>query len=136
MTTEYATSPDGLDWTWHGTALAGRPGQWDERGTRVTSVLLTRDGAAAFYDGRASAAENWEERTGIAVASGAAARFEAVGDTPYGSSPFGLGGLRYVSMVHLPDDRVRFYYEVTRADGAHELRTTVTAVPRDTGSEH
>ena len=25
MTTEYATSPDGLDWTWRGTALAPRP---------------------------------------------------------------------------------------------------------------
>src|ERR1700691_3805089 len=38
MTTEYATSPDGLAWTWHGTALAGTPGQWDARGTRVTTV--------------------------------------------------------------------------------------------------
>ena len=26
MTTEYATSPDGLAWTWHGTALSGTPG--------------------------------------------------------------------------------------------------------------
>ena len=26
MTTEYATSPDGVHWTWRGTALAGRPG--------------------------------------------------------------------------------------------------------------
>ena len=27
MTTEYATSPDGLDWTWRGTALAPTPGR-------------------------------------------------------------------------------------------------------------
>ena len=26
MTTAYATSADGLDWEWHGTVLAGRPG--------------------------------------------------------------------------------------------------------------
>jgi hypothetical protein len=26
MVTRYATSADGLDWTWHGTALSGRPG--------------------------------------------------------------------------------------------------------------
>src|ERR1700761_2279837 len=38
MTTEYATSSDGLDWIWHGTALSGRPGEWDARGTRVTAV--------------------------------------------------------------------------------------------------
>ena len=42
MTTEYATSPDGLAWTWHGTALSGTPGRWDARGTRVTAVDLAR----------------------------------------------------------------------------------------------
>src|SRR6266566_581550 len=26
MVTDYATSSDGVDWTWHGTALSGRPG--------------------------------------------------------------------------------------------------------------
>ncbi|MFD0524862.1 hypothetical protein [Paractinoplanes durhamensis] len=31
MTTEYATSPDGVTWTWRGTALAGRAGS----GTRA-----------------------------------------------------------------------------------------------------
>ena len=24
-----ATSTDGVDWTWHGTVLTGRPGAWD-----------------------------------------------------------------------------------------------------------
>jgi len=38
MTTEYATSADGLDWTWQGVALTGRAGEWDSRGTRVTAV--------------------------------------------------------------------------------------------------
>src|SRR6516162_10187092 len=40
MTTEYATNMNGLDWTWQGTALCGRPGEWDARGTRVTAVRL------------------------------------------------------------------------------------------------
>ena len=31
MTTEYATSDDGLDWQWRGTALAPRAGTWDQR---------------------------------------------------------------------------------------------------------
>jgi hypothetical protein len=29
MKTEYATSQDGLAWTWQGTALSGRAGEWD-----------------------------------------------------------------------------------------------------------
>ena len=55
MTTEYATSADGLTWTWHGTALSGTPGQWDSRGTRVTAVRFDGDAVTAYYDGRASA---------------------------------------------------------------------------------
>src|ERR1035438_5101278 len=31
MVTDYATSVDGREWTWHGTALNGRPGYWDYR---------------------------------------------------------------------------------------------------------
>ena len=65
MTTEYATSPDGLDWTWRGTALAPTPGAWDARGVRVSAVFAAPGGLAATYDCRASAAENWEERTGL-----------------------------------------------------------------------
>ena len=39
MNTAYATSEDGLSWEWHGVALEGRPGAWDARGARVTTVL-------------------------------------------------------------------------------------------------
>src|ERR1700683_4041887 len=53
MSTKCATSPDGLAWTWHGTALSGTPGRWDSRGTRVTSVDFGGGGGPAYYDGRA-----------------------------------------------------------------------------------
>ena len=126
MTTEYYTGPDGLRWTWRGTALAGRPGEWDARGVRVSSVVVDGDELVAAYDGRATAGENWEERTGTArgrrLPDGSFGPLTAEDREPLGS-PYAPNGLRYLSLVTLPDDRQRIYYEATRADGAHDLRT-------------
>lgn len=122
MVTEYATSADGLEWTWQGTALSGRPGYWDSRGTRVTAVWQEGETVVAFYDGRASAAENYEERTGIATGNGPTA-LAALGTGPAAQSPYAGHGLRYLDVVPLPGGGRRLYYEMTRRDGAHELRT-------------
>jgi hypothetical protein len=124
MRTEHATSPDGIDWTWQDTALAGRPGSWDARGVRFATVVLDRERTWALYDGRATAAENWEERTGLAVARGAG-EFAAEADGPLLESPHPPGGLRYVDVVGLPGGASRWFYEATRDDGAHELRTVL-----------
>jgi hypothetical protein len=114
MLTRYATSLDGVDWTWHGDALVPRPGGWDARGARVTAVL---DGAA-YYDGRASAAENFHERTGLAaLAAGGSLR--AAGDAP-------VADVRYVDAVRAPDGAIRLFYEAPRPDGSHDLRTQRT----------
>jgi hypothetical protein len=124
MTTEHATSPDGVEWTWQGTALAGTPGSWDARGVRFATVVLDGDRAWALYDGRATAAENWEERTGLAV-RGADGRFTAADGGPLLQSPHPPSGLRYADVVPLPGGGARWFYEATRADGAHELRTVL-----------
>ena len=124
MTTEHATSPDGVDWTWQGTALAGTPGSWDARGVRFATVVLDGDRSWALYDGRATAGENWEERTGLAVRDGAGA-FTAAPAGPLLQSPNPPGGLRYADVVALPGGGARWYYEATRPDGAHELRTVL-----------
>src|SRR3984885_6853787 len=102
MTTEYATSSDGLAWTWHGTALSGTPGRWDSRGTRVTSVHFGEGVVTAYYDGRASAAENYEERTGVAAGADLAA-LTPVGDGPAASSPYPRGGPRDLGVVRVPE---------------------------------
>lgn len=126
MTTDYATSPDGVRWSWHGSVLSGRHGEWDARGARVSAVLPVGDTIEAAYDGRATAEQNWEELTGRATGTlgpdGTYGALAALGGEPV-RSPFGGGGVRYLSVVPLPDGSRRIYYEVTRPDGAHELRT-------------
>ncbi len=123
MATHYATSADGLEWVWHGQALGPRPGEWDSRGVRVSAVRFGAAGEiVAYYDGRATAAENYEERTGVAVGESPAA-LTAIEAAPIGAPPDGAGGLRYVDIVELGDGRERWYYELTRPDGLHELRT-------------
>ncbi len=128
MTTEHATSADGVGWTWQGTALAGTPGAWDARGVRFATVVLDGERTWALYDGRATAAENFEERTGLAVADGAGG-FVAAAGGPLLESPHPPGGLRYTDVVTLPDGSARWFYEATRPDGAHELRTVLLPGP-------
>lgn len=121
MSTGYATSADGIEWKWQGVALNPRPGEWDARGARVSAVSFTGAGVRACYDGRATAAENCEEVTGIATGTDPG-KLTASNGGPVAESAHG-GGLRYLSIVDHGDGTQRVYYEVRRADGAHELRT-------------
>jgi len=113
MSTRYLTSADGITWHSHGTVLAPRPGRWDARGARLTSVLS--DGRAC-YDGRATAAQNWFERTWLAVPTDRGPQLRALDGDP-------VADVRYLEILELPDGGHRLYYEARRPDGAHELRT-------------
>lgn len=119
MSSAYATSDDGLAWQWHGTVLAPRPGSWDQRGARLTSILP--DGRAS-YDGRASAAENWFERTGLARGGGVAGPFTPLDDGP-------VIDVRYLDVLPLPGGGYRIWYEARLPDESHELRTELIVPP-------
>jgi len=136
MTTRYATSADGLRWGDHGEVLRGRPGRWDARGARVTTVLGAvgnglgetaglpgRSARAVLYDGRPDAASNWCESTGIAVANGGP--LAPLDGGPLRSSDSD-GALRYASAVVTLDGGKRLYAERARPDGAHDLVTVST----------
>lgn len=122
MTTRHLASPDGLAWTDRGEVLAGRPGAWDARGARVTTVVA-HDPLVVLYDGRPDAASNWFETTGLARWDGT----RLVPDDTVGpiASPHSDGAFRYAAAVPLPDGRTRFYVEAARPDGAHDLVTLV-----------
>jgi hypothetical protein len=128
MSTWYATSPDGLVWTLDHPCLVPPAGGWDARGARIADVLGNDGARMAYYDGRATFEENWEERTGLAAANGDGV-FTPIADRPAAVSPHGLGGLRYLSVIELPDGGHRLYYEATRADGAHDLLTECAPRP-------
>lgn len=128
MTTRYATSSDGLDWTFTGTALAPNGNGWAARGTRIAAVLSEGDEWLAYYDGRADFSQNWEERTGVAIGAGPEA-FSALPGGPSASSPYGSGSVRYLSFVEFPGGDRRFYYEAARPDGAHDLLTEYAPRP-------
>ena len=113
MTTAYATSADGLDWTWHGTVLTGRPGEWDARGARLTSVLpgrprqLRRPGHRGGELVRAHRPRRPRPATALAADRGRAG----------GRRPLPRRARR------CPTARTRIYYEARLPDESHELRT-------------
>ena len=113
MTTAWATSEDGLAWSWRGTVLTGRPGRWDARGARLTAVLP--DGTV-FYDGRASREENWFERTGTGRMDGIGGPIQVDTEAPVATA-------RYLEPLPLADGGIRIYYEAVLPDESHELRT-------------
>ena len=76
-----------------------------------------------LYDGRADAASNWYETTGVARWDGQ--RLVPDDSQDPIASPHSDGAWRYASAVPLPDGRTRFYVEAARPDGAHDLVTLV-----------
>jgi hypothetical protein len=129
MVSRFASSDDGLDWSLGDDVLPDATDTWYRRGTRISSVLPVDGKWVAYYDGRASASENAEERTGVAIGD-RPDRFHPLRGGPLAVSPWGSGSLRYITLIRDGRDRYRLYFEASIKDGSHALFTQVWAPPQ------
>ena len=117
--TGLATSVDGVRWKWEGRVLAAAAKGWDKATARLTTAFRAADGWVGIYDGAADISENYEERCGMARSADLRS-WERIGSAPAIGAAGGPGTVRYVESVIL-GERLLFFFERTRADGAHEL---------------
>ncbi|MEK6206026.1 MAG: hypothetical protein AABM32_00120 [Chloroflexota bacterium] len=131
--TGLATSADGLRWQWEGRVFAAATKGWDKATARLSTAYRSGDEWVGLYDGASDISENYEERCGIAR-SADLRTWERLGSGPAIGAAGGPGTVRYVESVVF-GDRILFFFERTRADGAHELCTSsipVSESGRDT----
>jgi len=120
--TGLATSEDGLSWTWQGAILEPSEEGWDAYAARINTVYRAGGRFIGLYDGSRSVEENYEERCGLAVSNDLSVWRRLSTDGPAAGPDGGPGSVRYAEAVQ-GAGWVRFYYEYTRPDGSHELRT-------------
>ena len=94
---------------------------WDKYCRRINSVLPLNGKYYAFYDGSEGHHQNYEERTGLAVSEDLKNWTVLTPEAPCITSPHTTGSLRYIDAQPHGDD-ILFFYELTRANGAHEMR--------------
>ena len=119
--TGLAVSRDLDDWQWQGVVFEPAASGWDRYCRRLNSVLPHKGGFLGFYDGSASHAENYEEKTGLAVSTDLRNWETLTPAGPLCTSPHGSGSLRYLD-AQPAGNHVQVFYEFARADGAHDLR--------------
>ena len=117
---------DATGFAWRGEALGvGPPGAWDAYQARLGAIVPVADGFVGLYDGSAGREENYEERLGIATSRDGASWARATVDGPWATGPGPSGSIRYADVV-VRDGAWWIYHEITRPDGAHELRLART----------
>jgi hypothetical protein len=117
--TGLATSADGVRWKWEGRVLAAAANGWDKATARLTTAFRGGERWIGLYDGAADISENYEERCGIAT-SPDLRTWDRLGSGPGIGAGGGPGTVRYVESVVFAE-RLFFFFERTRAEGAHEL---------------
>jgi hypothetical protein len=115
-----ATSLDGRTFSWRGEVLDTGDG-WDRYQVRLNSIVPIAGAFLGFYDGAAVVDENYEERCGLAISHDLETWSTLTPDEPWVVAPHATGSVRYVDALVI-DRQWHIYFEMTRPDGAHELR--------------
>ena len=126
--TGLAVSADGRNWEWQGDIFAPRERGWDSYCSRISSLVRVGQQWLAFYDGSADVSQNYEEQCGLALAADLRNFIRLSVNGPVVQSRGGSRSVRYVDVVPV-GEKLYFYYECARADGAHDLRLSI--LPRD-----
>lgn len=122
-----ATSTDGVHFRWRGECLrVGEPGSWHAYQARLNSVLRHDGLWYGFYDGAPSHEENYEEKCGLAQSFDLQTWEKITDSGPLVTVPWSTGSVRYTEALRVGPE-IRYYYEMVREDGAHELRCAVAA---------
>ncbi len=124
--TGLATSLDGRNFEWQGDIFSPTGEGWDAWCRRICSVIYIDGTLTAFYDGASDVSGNYEEQTGILSGQDIRSMTCLTPDGPILKSPHASGSLRYVDAIQFPD-RIHYYYEYARDDGAHELRMSIVS---------
>jgi hypothetical protein len=119
--TGLATSSDLNSWKWEGVILKPGASGWDKYCRRINSVVKMGGKYFAFYDGSASEAENYEEKTAIAVSNDLKTWQSLTPDGPFWTSPNATKSIRYID-AQIVDGVAYLFYEFARHDGSHDLR--------------
>jgi hypothetical protein len=119
--TGLATSSNLDEWEWQGVVFRPGASGWDKYCRRINSVVPLKGKYLGFYDGSASHAENYEEKTGLAVSSDLRQWTSLTLSGPKFISPYASTSLRYLDAQPNGKD-VCLFYEFARQDGAHDLR--------------
>lgn len=122
-----AVGDDGISYRWLGEVLPVGEG-WDRYQARLSGIVGWGGGFVGLYDGAASAAEDTEERLGVAVSFDLRSWLRVSPDGPWLVSPHATGSLRYADGVEV-DGELWLYYEAARADGSHDLRLSRLPLP-------
>lgn len=121
-----ATSADGRVWRWEGSVLMPSDDGWDRYAARLNSAVRVGNEWLGFYDGSASVDENYEERCGLAASPDLRTWRRLRPSGPVVGAQHGPGSVRYVEALRTSDG-IRYFFEYTRADGSHDLRTILVS---------
>ena len=119
--TAMALSRDLDGWEWHGVIFSPENTGWDAYCRRLNSAIAFEGKYLGFYDGSSGHAENYEEKSGLAVSRDFKQWQTLSPSKPWLTSVHGSGSLRYLQAVAMGEQTLLFY-EVARPDGSHELQ--------------